>query len=263
MRMNRLSSGLRLVGILWVLMAGVLLQGCGGGSSSPTPPANADPTGYYDVTGTASVGDGSGGTLTITDLEAVATKNRIMMRSAANKLLYDITIKSISVNDFTGDVVIYTDNQNPVSATVTGTITSGSTITGTLTGTGVGMGDFTLNYTDKNVQLSNTTMQWQYPIGGSISDYNMLTDGSGNVVNLGGALSGYFRGCRMSGSYTLVAGSNVYEITVTITNCLNDTSFEGDYTGLASVEDASSLYLYFAVTKSDGTHSLGVDFNGV
>ena len=62
----------RVVG--FVLIAGVMvasLVGCGG---SDTPP-NANPTGYYDVTGTASVDNGMG-TLTITDLQAMVNGNR-------------------------------------------------------------------------------------------------------------------------------------------------------------------------------------------
>jgi len=265
MKTIRLTSGLRVAGMLYVLMAGAMLQGCGGGgSSTPSPTPTADPTGYYDVTGTASVGDGGTGTLTITDLEAVATKNRIMMMSASNKLLYDITIKSISGSSYTGDVLIYTDNQNAMNATVTGNITSGSKITGTLTGTGAGMGDFTLNYLGQITQTPNTLKTWLLPsIGGSSGAFNISTDGQGNITTALPVINGYFAGCTMTGSINLVAGSSIYDVAVTVTSCSSDTNFNGDYTGLAATEDASSTYLYLVVTKSDGTRSTGGDFFGL
>jgi hypothetical protein len=255
--MNRLSSGLRLVGMLWVLMAGALLQGCGGGSSSSPPPA--DPTGYYDVTGTASVGDGSGGTLTITDMEAMATKDRITMISAANNLLYDITINSISGDNFTGDVTVFTNGQNSVKATVKGTITSGSSITGTLTGSGVGMGNFTLNYSSQNTPLSGYYAWGAANIDGA--PYAIGTDFDANkLYNLIIAASGYFKDCTMNGSITAIGNSGLYKLDVAISGCTSDIAFNGTFSGFASVQDASAKVFAFAITKSDKTRSVYEDF---
>jgi len=263
MKTIRLTSGLRVAGMLFVLMAGAVLQGCGGGgSSTPAPTPTADPTGYYDVTGTASVGDGSGGTLTITDMEAMVSNNRMMMMSVANNLLYDITITNISGNDFTGNVVVYTDGQIPTNATVSGTITSGSSITGVLQGSGAGSGNFTLNYMTQKTQIPNTPFSWYWNIGGSTLSYGINSDGKGGLTNVNTVTNGYFTGCTMNGTITEIGSTGVYKVSVTIANCSSDSSFNGDYTGFAAAQDMSAITLPLAITKSDGTRSVSEDFSG-
>jgi len=86
-----------------------------------------------------------------------------MMMSTANKLLYDGTITNISGNDFTAEFIIFTDGENPMTATARGTITEGSKIEGTLIGSGAGSGTFSLlNGTNNEAEdISNTINELQ------------------------------------------------------------------------------------------------------
>ena len=153
-QLNFRSHSTSLPMILLVLFA---LQGCfhSDDDPAPAPVVDANPTGYYSgPNGPTSVSDGAGGTIALNDLQAMVNGNRIMMMSAANGLLYDGTITSITENDFTADFKVYTDGENPIPATATGTITQSSSITGTLTGSGVGSGIFSLGYAISNNQAA-------------------------------------------------------------------------------------------------------------
>ncbi len=154
---TRLNAFPRMLAAMLLVLSALALTGCFHNDDDPAPPpiVNADPTGYYINTGTTS-----GGTLNITDLQAMVNGNRIMMMSVTNELLYDGTITSISGNDFTADFTIYTAGKDPIAATVSGMITTNSSISGTLTGTGVGSGTFDLLYATTNNQAAAMVFSW-------------------------------------------------------------------------------------------------------
>jgi len=111
------------------------------------------------------VSDGADGTIPLDDLQAMVSGNRIMMLSATHKLLYDGTITSINGNSYTANFAIYSDGENPVQATASGTIISGASISGTLSGTGIGNdgsdGTFNLLYANTNDQAAAMALTWR------------------------------------------------------------------------------------------------------
>jgi len=260
--------------VLFISVILATLAACGGGGGSspapapkPAPVVNADPTGYYDVNGTATV---SGGAIVISDLEAMVHNNRLMMMSVANNLMYDIAITKISGNDFTGTATVYTDGQNPMSnVPVTGTITTGSSITGALTGTGAGNGTFSLTYASSNDQPSkisrivNTSPPWTGPIGnvGPTDNYQFGIDNTGMLYDFNPIGQGYFRGCSMDGTVTALSNTSLYRVVVTITQCNPVKDLDGDYTGLAATQDISDKVLSLTLTKADGSYSVSGNFH--
>ncbi len=229
---------------------------------------DANPAGYYINTGAASVDDGMSGTIDINDLQAMVNGNRIMMMSAANKLLYDGIITTLSGNSFTADFTIYTDGIDPVSATASGTITTGSSITGTLIGSGVGSGTFSLLYASTNDQLAdiarvenvagaNTT--WMALIGNAIIEQEFIIDNIGVITHVFTTAVGIFDSCKLDGTITPITNSSLYSVSVMLTDCTNG-AVNGTYTGLAtSRTDASEDdILVFAVTN--GSYSPNADF---
>ena len=229
---------------LLVLLAGLALQGCGGGSSTP----NADPTGYYDVTGTATVkADDNTTDLPISDLQGMVNGNRFTAMSAAEGLVYDGTLTIVNVDTFTANISIYRDGSLLTTATASGTITQGSSITGTLTGTGAGNGTFRLTYALSNNQAaalsrvqSNVDEMWFSVIGGSLNfGFGFVVAGTGEITHRQTADSGVFNGCVVaSGTMTPVSNTNVYQATFTLSSCSNNT-VDGTYTGLASTRAQS------------------------
>jgi hypothetical protein len=265
-------SQIRVLHMVLILFASVMLSSCGGGggggnTTTPTPSqvTNADPTGYYDITGTASVDDGSGGTLAINQLEAMINNNKLLMMSATSSLLYDISIITIEGNNFSGSANVYYLSGSSLlttTASVDGTITQGSSITGTLKGTGVGNGTFSLVYNNQSATLPLTSTVWQAVIGGSGAGYviGFSTDNNGVMSNGKAAASGYLQGCTLtSGNMKTVNNTNIFMVTATIEKC-GDAGFNGDYTGMAAFQDSSSTAIDLAISKSDGKHVISGDF---
>ena len=263
-----------------VLFTGVLLVslvGCGGGGGgtptpTPAPIADANPTGYYDVTGTASVGGGSGGTINISDLEAMVYNNRLMMMSVVNNLMYDITISKITGNDYTGTATIYTDGQNPVAnVPVTGTITTGSFITGTLTGTGAGNGTFNLTYANSNNQISaisrieNTTnTTWGAVIGNGTKAFEFIINGAGSIVDDVNDVGGLFNLCQIAtdvgqGAFA-INGTNLYKVSVRVYGCANPAVNNTVYTGLIATRSQINVDDTLIFMMTSGTYSFSADF---
>jgi hypothetical protein len=250
---------------LLVLLAGLVLHGCGGSSSTP---ANANPTGYYSNDGTALVKQSDDTTdLSITDMQAMVSGNRIIMMSAANNLVYDGTITSINQSSYTATFTIYTNGQNPISATASGTITQGSSITGTLTGTGAGNGTFSVIYALSNndpaaitrIATEGTGTGW----GGSTAPlsghaYTVLNTGALAVEH--NSVSGTFNNCEMNGTFVPVAGTNVYVISVMVTNCTDSTINGTDYTGLAATRSRVNTDDLMIFSVSNGTFTLATEF---
>jgi len=238
---------------------------------------DANPVGYYTNTGTASVSDGMSGTIDINDLQAMVNGDRtmvngdrIMMMSVANKLLYDGTITNINGNDFTVDFTIYTDGENPVSATASGTITEGSTIEGTLVGSGAGSGTFSLLYATMNDAVADISRienvvgvnrAWIALIGDSVVEQEFIINNMGAIMHDASGGPGIFSGCDFNGTITPITNSSLYAVTVILTECNTGGGIaNGTYTGLTTsrTDSAEDDTLVFAVTN--GEYSPNADF---
>jgi len=247
----KLVSRFNLLQLVFFAVLAVVLQGCfhssggGGGGGGITPDAN--PEGYYINTGSATVSDGAGGTMTVDNLQAIVNGTRIMMMSVPDDLLYDGTITSISGNSFTADFKIYFEggdiaNALPMTATASGTITEGSSITGTLTGSGVGSGTFSLTYAMTNNELSafsrienvaGTNDTWGAIIGGGVlTPQEFIIDATGALTHDTVSAFGIFASCEMNGSLTPITDSSLYSVSVVLTRC-GSSDRDGTYTGLA------------------------------
>ncbi len=250
---------------LLIAAAGLVFQGCGGSSSS-APPPNADPTGYYDVTGTATVDDGVGGTISITDLQAIVYNNRIMIYSAANDLLYDGTITNIEQNAFTANVTVYTNGENPNSATVSGTITQGSSITGTLTGTGVGNGTFSLTYATTNSETATlaraANTQWIAMTGPAATLDVEVAAVDGEFIDNNTLFAGLFNICLFDGEVLPIANSNIYSVNLNLTFCSTSSVASAGYSGLAVLRSdmATDDTLVLFATHPNATYGFYTEF---
>lgn len=247
----------------------LILQACGGGGDdAPAPTPNADPKGYYNNTGTATVLAGTGNTqVSITDLQGMIYNNRLIMFSVAQGLSYYGTI-SISGNSYSGTVNAYDDGTLvATSAAVSGAIVQGSTVTGTLTGAGAGSGSFTLNYAATNSEVAalarvENMLAWEGVIGGgTTTGYMFNVNSTGNVLHHDQILSGVFSGCSMNGTISPVIGANLYSVSVTLTACSNAAVNATNYTGLATTRQklAADDTLVWIVTN--GTYSMAAEFD--
>jgi len=209
---------------------------------------NANPVGYYDVSGTASVGDGSGGTLTITDLQGMVNDTRFIAISDVNGLVYDGTITNINANDFTATVSIFQDGTLVTTASVTGMITAGAKITGTVTGSGLGSGTFELIYALSNntaaallrVQNNDVEEGWFDRVGGGMAiGLAFAVDELGSIRHGFTATDGVFNQCIVDGGViSPIAGTSLYTLNLALSSCSN-TAVNGDYSGLVSMRTDS------------------------
>lgn len=242
-----------------------MLSGCGGGGGGGNPIPNADPTGYYENNGNATL---DGGQLVVIDLQGIIHNNRLIMLSAAQGLSYDGTIV-VTGNDYSGTLSVYDDGTLLGTAPVSGTITQGATVTGVLAGSGTALsGTFTLNYAANNNEAAAlSTLRrsggWSALVGGSTLELNFLVDTNGNVVDDARPSDGFFDSCSIFGPVTPVNGTHLYTVTVTLSNCLTNPAADGTYTGLAATRTQNPSTpndrLFFAVTN--GTFSLSNEFH--
>jgi len=239
--------------LFFLVLFALIMQGCfhsssGGNKIGVTP--DVDPTGYYDVSGTANVGDVSSGMLTITDLQGLVNGTRFIAISDANGLVYDGTITEINTDDFTATVSVFQDGTLITTAPVTGMITAGAKITGTLTGSGLGSGSFELIYALSNDQAADLSRlqldvldQWITQVGGStnlVSALGFVVGTTGNITHISTPIDGIFNGCNIdSGTILPVVGTSLYTASMTLSNC-NNTLVDGDYEGLAITRTEST-----------------------
>jgi len=248
-----------------------LLTACGGGGGdggTPAPVPNADPTGYYDTRGTASVLAGAGNTqVAITDLQGIIHNNRLMMLSAATDLSYDGSI-TVSGNSYSGTLSVYFEGTHQGTASVTGTISQGSSVSGTLTGTGAGSGSFQLLYAASNSEtaalgrVENLT-NWEGPIGGSTSGYQFAVDSAGTISHDIRVTNGVFQACDMYGSLTAISDTNLYltHVTFDVTSCSNAAVYTvNDYTGLATTVSRGGTDNILVMIATNGSYSIASEF---
>ena len=266
--MISLNLPARLPPFLMILLTTFVLivQGCGGGGNDDEDEtSNADPTGYYINTGTASVSDGMGGTIEITNLQAMVSGNRIIMMSVMNTptetkgLLYDGMITRINDNGFTADFTIYTDGESPMSATASGTITEGAKIEGELVGSGVGSGTFSLLYASTNDQAAVMVRPWRGG-GGGFFVFGFTIENTGNLAHDRAPSTPPFDSCKMNGTVTPVSGTRLYSVSVELTNC-DDLDVNGSYTGLTTTRDGTAANNLLVYSVSNGAYTVSGEFN--
>jgi len=270
-----LSSRLAAFPLILLVLIVLVLPGCFHDDDDPAPVPvpvpDANPVGYYENAGTASV---NGGALLIDDLQAMVHGNRIMMMSATEELLYEGTITDISGNDFTADFTIYYRGEKPTesTATVTGQITEGSSITGTLNGSGFGSGTFSLLYASTNSEVAAISRivngpgktDWLGAIGFPGFEHEFAIDNAGVLLTTRNATGRVFDSCDFAGTITPIGGSSLYSVSVSLSGCnsgaASEGSADGDYTGFASSRSQTNPddRLVFAV--SDGRYSPNADF---
>lgn len=224
---------------------------------------NANPTGYYGENGTASVDDGSGGTIPIDDLQAMVSGNRLMMLSMSNKVVYDGTMTIVG-NEYSTTLTIYETGVKTGTTTVSGLITTGSKIIGTMTGTKYGNGDFTINYsTIVNNMVSDLSQIETDSQGGKLweglfvdsavnTSFEIATNGSVTVGTY--PQGGVFASCELAGDYKVIDGSSLYEYQTIVSACMQNVSLVKDgalFTGLASTHDHAVTTLVFVYTSGD------------
>lgn len=130
----------------FIAAALVGLQACGGGSS-PAPLTDQNPDGIYTV-GSLTV-DPNNTNTTYSDFVGMVHNNKFMLFSKLGHVLYEGTVTSITLKDYTATVDVYKDGTKvDSSVSVTGTITNESIFTGTLAGgnNASSMGSFSLTY---------------------------------------------------------------------------------------------------------------------
>ena len=117
------------------------------GTGTITNDDDAEPEGYY--TGTANV---NGLTLTVT---AMAYDDRILMFNTDENVLYDITLNSVTLTDYSATVQVYANGDLDGAGSLKDLSLSGTTDEATISGTfgsstGFGEGSFTLTFDESN-----------------------------------------------------------------------------------------------------------------
>ena len=248
--MKKTTAFTRLIksALLLVSVTGfILVQGC---SDSNNPvvitPDPVNPTGYY--TGSATVKESDDLTeLLLDDLQVMINGTRFTAMSVSKVVLYDGTITDITDNDFTAEVTVYVNGQNPVVAAMTGTITEGSQIVGDITGAGAANGSFTLTYSPSNSDVASLAkLDNQGDVSAWAGRLNLNTnsnvvfqvDDVGSISSVSGIPTngGDFAGCRFNGTFTPISNTNLYTANLTLFNCVNTAISNTNYTGLVTTE---------------------------
>jgi len=142
-------AGVRLLISALILMGlGFGLQACSGGGGGSTPAAaDQDASGIY-TTGSLTV-DPSGANTTYNDFVGMIHSNKFMLFSINGHILYEGSINSITLKEYSATVSVYRNGVNvDNNVSVSGTVTTESIFTGTLAGgtNAYSMGSFSVNY---------------------------------------------------------------------------------------------------------------------
>ena len=232
-----------------VFAMGVVSCG-GGGGGTPVPivnTVNANVAGYY--TGTAAVKMTDNSTdLAIPDLRVMVHGSRILvmglMTDAANFVLYDIAISSISGNSYTAVATIYKAAENIGTANVTGTITEGTSLDGAFSGIGIANGTFSVTYdTVVNAKTASLSViantRYRGPLNTGNIDIRFDIDATGNVISSFASTNAIkMADCNIGtgSSLTAKADGNLYDLVFVLSGC-NDMTVNGSYTGLITIFD--------------------------
>lgn len=145
----KLFTGVRIIFSSLIFIGLVVgMQACGGGGGSTPAPTDQDASGIY-TSGTLNITSSGVVTNTHSDFVGMIYNNKFMLFSIDGHILYEGTINSITLKDYSATVSVYKDGvfeENNIS--VSGTITTESTFTGTLAGGNhaYSEGNFSVNY---------------------------------------------------------------------------------------------------------------------
>ena len=242
--------------LMIILLIG--LQACGGDSSPP--PADANPTGYYDT--------GSHTELGFNDLQALVNGNRLMIMSNGNSVapgsnLFYEGLMTITGTNFTAILTAYNNSLTPISVTATGSFIEGSSITGVITGGGATVdGTFNLGFANTNSQassLANIDGIWassftvidQFGVDGITGQITPFEDFPLNTT--------FIADCSISTDSTVlpITSTNLYSVNFTLTGCTANTDANGTYTGLATSYSEINPHDHFVLMVSNANKLVG------
>ncbi len=215
---------------------------------------DANPKGYF--TGVANVNNTN-----YSDMTGIAYNNRIMVFSPTANVLYDITITSISVTDFSGTVELYLNgNVLKGSITVSGT-TNESQIQGTFAGgTGFAVGSFDVLFDTQNnrgatlARIETTALQWNGEV------YGFVTETGGLTSSLAGFYTGYddaVPSCGYAGDFVIPDSDlNIYLMDHDVLDNVDCVFMTEGYTGFSSVIDNIGTDDKLVYAFANGTLSL-------
>lgn len=218
---------------------------------------HANPTGYYDETGTANVDDGSGGVITITDLQAMVSGNRLMMLSMTEGVVYDGTMTIIG-EDYTATLTIYKNGVKSTTSTVEGIITATSYITGNLTGTGYGSGNFQINYPKTTngmasaiprIDINSGHLTWTGSLSGSTASHQVKIETTGTWPDFDNPSQGTFNNCNIIGVVSTVVNSSLYNVLMEIQLC--GVKNGATYSGFSATQTTADTTLVVIFTNGE------------
>ncbi len=237
---------------------------------------DVDATGYYDITGTATVIDDDTTTaLNVTDLQGMISSNRIIMLSKATGLVYDGTMAINNDNTYTATVKVFRDGLFQEDATIAGTLSESASLSGTLSGgTRAGLGTFNLVYSLSDNTASNITRvessvgnpTWSGMLYGNLNDFvYQFTVVSPNVFqDYDNPIDGIFKACGYGGNITPINNTSLYLIDVTELGFCDDLNIRGkSFTGFAVSRTQSSTddTLVYVITDSSSSYAVMTEAN--
>lgn len=268
MKLNTRARSVYSFLVMSVLALG--LQACGGGDD-PAPTTTVeittdqDGSGIYSGTATVDVNTN------ITDLRGMVYNNRFMFFSetANPHVLYDGTVTSVSLDDYTATVDVYENGvKTQTGVAVTGKVISATSITGTIGtagDTGNHNGSFSLTY--DSVYERGATVErieatgFNQTTGATYSLINSVTDGYEIRTDFYFGVASSF--CPISGEVYAIPDSsvNIYTIDNIDINdsVVNDCLIKGSgYAGMASVIDDSvdGIDSRILIAYTNGTNSV-------
>ena len=242
-----------------------LLSACGGGGSDPV--VNESPSGLY------TNGTGKLNGIDASDITAIVNESHIMIFSMTAKVLIDGTISTITGNEYSANVNIYTNGLlSQPNVSVTGLVTNASQISGTLNGTGAGSGNysivFSLEYNNSAVMtniVADNLSTWKGLIVSEMEDFDGTDTDSfeftaagvftGEVTNDGATAPASNGWCRYTGTVSITNPNiNIYSFqqfadTPNHSNCT--LSSDDDFSGYLSMVNNQLVYVV-----ANGTNSL-------
>ena len=233
---------------------------------------DVDATGYYDITGTATVKDDDTATgLNVTDLQAMISNNRMIMLSKAAGLVYDGTMAINNDNSYTATVKVYRNGLFQEDATIAGTLTESASISGTLTGgTRAGVGTFNLVYSLSDNTAANITRvesitnntRWVgrlYDESSNNFEYRFRIISPNTFEYFDGTQAGTFNSCGYGGNVTPINNTSLYLIEVTELGFCDDLNIrDKSFTGFAVSRTQSSTddTLVYVIIDSSSSYAV-------
>jgi len=235
-------------------LIGAFFLGCGSSSKAPNTACTGGP---YDVVGDWQITVSATGTAAVTGYGAIDSAGLALFFDSSGDTLQLPALTGAC--SYTGSIIAYPEPNSgfsTVTDSITGNVTSASAITGTFSGTSSGtISAATFLPLTGSVAPLSGPMIAELEGGTDILTVTM-TPATGNNMTFTG--SDTF-GCTVSGSFTQVASSNVFDVSYTYSggdSCAASTStgigFESssDYFGFDG--DAATTYFYADILATSG-----------